>query len=144
MELVRFITNYEFELGIYNLSGSLHGFCERVAAVTGSRPTMLRQSLNPNYIERPSFITRTALFFVAWINLFPASGMRALYLFVGFVLQHAPAGDTRQQVKLLESHVEEVKNRVESVQHAIDQIPQIRLEMRKAVQKRRAVKKPKL
>lgn len=132
----------DMEIALYNLAGRYHGFTENVATRMSEfgnrvRPTALRQAINPNYAERPSFVTRTAGFFIAWVVLHPRSGVRALYTFVAFILQHAPNGNVKEQISVLEMQVKEVSAKVDEVQAAIDAIPQVRLDCREYVRKRR-------
>lgn len=119
-----------------------HGLYEQAAPGMAVRACDLRKAMNPNYLERPSFVTRAASFFIAWIVMHPDTGIRALYTFVAFILQHAPDGAVRTQVKRLEQHVGEVKSRIDSVQDAVNAMPQIRLTCRELVKTRKARKSP--
>lgn len=127
----------EYEVSLYKMARVYHGFYENVAVHTRAKAAVLRQSLNPYYHERGSFITRTALFFAAWLRFHPRSGVRALHEFIQAVMVHAPTAETQSQVRLLEQGVAVVKNRIDGVQDAIDEIPTVRLECRELVKKRR-------
>ena len=58
-------TTDQLELELYYIARKYHGFFEDIAEQTVGRPAALRQAMNPDYHERPSFITRTAVVFVA-------------------------------------------------------------------------------
>jgi hypothetical protein len=135
------LTTDQMEIALYNSVRHYHGFFEDVATDIGGRASALRQAMNPFYAERPSFITRTALVFIGWLRIHPTSGMEALQTFVKFIVQHAAEPDTESQLRLIEDHVADVRERVEKVQDAIDGFPQIRVDMRNVVRKRRTVKK---
>lgn len=124
------------ETALYNLT-PYYGFLKDVAHHTGFQRTALRQAINPNYADRPSFITRTASVFIAWIVLHPNSGMQALWQFVMFILEHAPTENMQSQILLIEDHVVRVKEKFEDVQAALDAIPKVRLDCREMVSKRK-------
>jgi hypothetical protein len=132
-------TTDQMELALYNLAGRYHGFYEEVAHASGFKANALRQAMNPNYAERPSFIARTSRLLKLWIRLHPASGARALAVFVADVLADARAGgDVPAQLREVERGVAAVRRRIEEVRDAIDAIPSVMLEPREVVRVRKA------
>lgn len=130
-------------IDIYNKVGEYRDFCKHVAEEMSSfgakvQAVALMQAINPYYPERPFFFMRGLWFLIGWIRRRPRSGMWLLHASVRYVLHHAaPNGNVKDQISVLETQVKEVSARVDEVQAAIDAIPQVRLECREYVRKRR-------
>lgn len=135
-----------FEVGLYGLV-YYHGFYKQLAGKIGAKPAGLRQSLNPGYHERPSFVSRCAHFFIAWIRLSPRKGIEAFCLFVSYVQQAIPTADTVAKLTEAQSELQAAKRLIESVNQELDDMPAIRWQMHEVVKthrrrKRRVLKQP--
>jgi hypothetical protein len=127
----------QFETSLYGLVQYRTGAYVDIANMTGAKPAMLSQSLNPDNPERPSFVTRTALFFTAWIYLNPRKGIEAFCLFVSFVMQAIPDAGTLRKLTTIKGELQAVKRDIEEVNQAIETMPEIRTWARGTVRKRR-------
>jgi hypothetical protein len=132
-----FATIDELEVALYGMAARYHGFYERAAEQIGSKPVFLRQAMNPNYDERPSFVMRTAKLFIVWIKLHPRTGLTALQTLVLCIMTAAPDETTRFKIRAIERDIVKVRQEIEGVNEAIESLPTIRLAAREIVERRR-------
>jgi hypothetical protein len=122
-----FTTTDQMEITLYNACRHYHGFFEEIAHETGGKALSLRQAMNPNYHDRPSFVARTASLFIAWLHLHPKSGTDALHAFVLCILTHVQTMPVRKQMEVLEARLRFVKGHVGELEAAIDSLPRVML-----------------
>jgi hypothetical protein len=119
----------ELEVGLMKLGAKYPGFATGLADTMSEygskvRPKALMNAMNPNCEEKPFFVIRTAIFFIAWMKRHPRSGFEALQTFTRFIVANTPEDE---QMIRLNLHVAEMKSGADAVAAAKKKIQEVGL-----------------
>lgn len=129
-----YFSRHEFELSFYRLLNWSDG--KKIAERSRIQPKMLNQYLNPTH-QRESPLHRAATILCAWIDEDPVRGAEALRTFDNLVKRAFPEADNSPTGTILTA-VGKVKRYLADVENAVEEMPDIRLQMREAVARRMA------
>lgn len=113
----------KLEMELYKNARYYPGFYQEIAEDAHVRADALYQALNPNYHERPSFITRTAKVLRAWKKRHPRKGNEAVRIFIEYITGEAPSEEAIDKLLNARRQLQAIRDDLESITRHVKHRP---------------------